>query len=409
MMPSLKTIPFDYVFQLALNGKRGNKVQDVLEISREGVFVALSLGYSLMPTARSSVQFSPAMITQAAASQNLWFIPLFGPTAVDRPSEDLAALYIAGRPRAELTILNLAYQVNPDQMRIREMTLGIDGRATILLENHLETGSIQIWDRTNGLLSEVFKIAPVSGGLIGPHPATKKWPVAGDKTVFVYGRPDDNVRFFVLSSRKGKIVQTQDYLHLDRDSESFKPCVVGKAALLLNTPLEPGDVLMVAAILDQSWEPMSMFTVPAPRNLSTITLDEVAAALAAKGFQLTQGFRLNPAFSNLTEVPLDQISPTLLPQVFEMGCDAAEEVSFLYSFDISGTGREYQNKPIHNIAGLGIANGDRPFRPFAKPVVFEPRSFLRLQIEELSGVAGTLNVVLQGYKILGSGRISGYS
>jgi hypothetical protein len=83
-------------------------------------------------------------------------------------------------------------------------------------------------------------------------------------------------------------------------------------------------------------------------------------------------------------------------------------VSFLYSFDVGSTGREYQSKPIHNIAGLGSANGDRPFRPFAKPMVFEPRSSIRLQIEELSvGTAGTLFVVLQGYKILGTGRIPG--
>jgi hypothetical protein len=86
---------------------------------------------------------------------------------------------------------------------------------------------------------------------------------------------------------------------------------------------------------------------------------------------------------------------------------AAEEVSFLYSLDVGDTGREHQNRPIHNIAGLGIANGDRPSRPFAKPMVFEPRSFIRLQIEEISGPPGTLFIVLQGYKILGAGRIPG--
>jgi hypothetical protein len=41
-------------------------------------------------------------------------------------------------------------------------------------------------------------------------------------------------------------------------------------------------------------------------------------------------------------------------------------------------------------------------------MVFEPRSSIRLQIEELSaGPAGTLFIVLQGYKILGTGRIPG--
>ncbi len=46
--PPAKTIPFDYVFQFALQGTRGNKVQDVVEISSEGVFVALSVSYSLV-------------------------------------------------------------------------------------------------------------------------------------------------------------------------------------------------------------------------------------------------------------------------------------------------------------------------------------------------------------------------
>ena len=82
------------------------------------------------------------------------------------------------------------------------------------------------------------------------------------------------------------------------------------------------------------------------------------------------------------DLALDQVAAGTLGSIFETGSVAAEEVSFLYSLDMGNTGREYQSKPIHNIAGLGIANGDRPMRPFAKPIVFEPRSFIRLQIEE---------------------------
>ena len=89
------------------------------------------------------------------------------------------------------------------------------------------------------------------------------------------------------------------------------------------------------------------------------------------------------------------------------GAVAAEEASFRYSIDVVSTGRELQNKEIHNIAGLGIANGDRPFRPFAKPMMFEPRSSIRIQITEISGPPGTLFIVLQGYKMLGTGRIPG--
>jgi len=82
-------------------------------------------------------------------------------------------------------------------------------------------------------------------------------------------------------------------------------------------------------------------------------------------------------------------------------------IHFKYSIVDSGSGRELQNQPIHNIAGLGESSGDRPFRPFAKPMIFMPRSTIRIEIEELSEgplYAGSeLYIVLHGYKMLGYG------
>jgi hypothetical protein len=82
-------------------------------------------------------------------------------------------------------------------------------------------------------------------------------------------------------------------------------------------------------------------------------------------------------------------------------------IDFLYSIIDSGSGRELQNKMIHNIAGLGEPHGERPFRPFAKPMVFQPRSTIRIEVIEQSAghlfKGGTLYIVLHGYKILGSG------
>ncbi len=90
-------------------------------------------------------------------------------------------------------------------------------------------------------------------------------------------------------------------------------------------------------------------------------------------------------------------------------------IHFKYSIIDSGSGRELQNQPIHNIAGLGEPNGNRPFRPMAKPMLFAPRSTIRIEIEELSegdlyGYDGDntrrtseLYIVLHGYKILGYG------
>jgi hypothetical protein len=97
-------------------------------------------------------------------------------------------------------------------------------------------------------------------------------------------------------------------------------------------------------------------------------------------------------------------------------------IDFKYSVVDSGTGRELQNQPIHNIAGLGEATGERPFRPLAKPMLFMPRSTIRIEIEEISEgsiygydelnqsnqktgnrIGAELFIVLHGYKILGYG------
>jgi hypothetical protein len=90
-------------------------------------------------------------------------------------------------------------------------------------------------------------------------------------------------------------------------------------------------------------------------------------------------------------------------------------IDFKYNIIDSGTGRELQNQPIHNIAGLGKSDGDRPFRPLAKPIIFAPRSTIRVEIEEISEgqiygyddpktnqrIGAELFFVLHGYKMLG--------
>jgi hypothetical protein len=82
-------------------------------------------------------------------------------------------------------------------------------------------------------------------------------------------------------------------------------------------------------------------------------------------------------------------------------------VHFRYSIVDSATGRELQNKPIHNIAGLGEPTGGRPFRPLPKPMTFMPRSTIRIEVEEVSDgllySGAELYIVLHGYKMLGYG------
>lgn len=89
-------------------------------------------------------------------------------------------------------------------------------------------------------------------------------------------------------------------------------------------------------------------------------------------------------------------------------------VDFLYSIVDSATGRELQNRSIHNIAGLGDPFGNRPFLPMPKPMLFLPRSTIRVVLEEVSEgpiygyeadngqrVTSQVFIDLKGYKILG--------
>jgi hypothetical protein len=397
-----------------LQGIPHNKVQDVVEISTEGIFVALSVGYSLVLDERSTARTFQPVIDQRTTLHSPVFVPLFERIGTGSPIETFVGLLLTGIPGTEMAILHLT--AAPPSIAATA-SIGADGTVvTPLAGAAAESGSIlRVWDKTHNLLSELFEVP--STPVIGPNPTNKQVPAAGDSTVHVYGRPGDTVDVFLLENSTGNVLRVTRPAPLTQDTTTFSRRtgrtqaalrVPGPNEQTVEKPLSPGDVLLVSGVGGETCLPFSMFAIPRP-NLSTLTLAALAAGLEQSGADLTRGFRLNPDAVPLAaaDLPLDQLAAGTRGRLFETGSVAAEEVSFLYSLDMGNTGREYQSKPIHNIAGLGIANGDRPMRPFAKPMVFEPRSFIRLQIEELSGPPGTLFIVLQGYKVLGTGRIPG--
>src|SRR5262245_7531678 len=409
--PTTKTIPFDYVFQFPLKGERDNRVQDVVEISMEGVFVALSLGYSVVLDEQKQPRTFRPVIDQRTPPPNPVLIPFFPFIVVGDPI--LHRFLIAGMPDSQIAILDLTQGKTPTF--VQTTRIGADGTITVNLP--VDDGiTLRVWDRTNSLFSEVFQVHSdfLVASVIGPDPTTKRLPAAGERKVFVYGQPNETVSVFLLKSttdsamRVKRKVNTgeEDFFPLD-DTSTFGGRI-GRAEVQLDQPLAPGDVLLVRNE-QPGPDPFSVFTILAPPRLSTISLGALAAGLEKIDADLTSGFRLSPNFAALAtaDPPLDQLTAGTLGRAFETGAVAAEEASFLYSIDVVSTGRELQNKAIHNIAGLGIANGDRPFRPFAKPMLFEPRSSIRIQITEISGAPGTLFIVLQGYKTLGTGRIPG--
>jgi hypothetical protein len=412
--PAVKTIPFDYVFQFSLLGQRGNKVQDVVEISTEGVFVALSVGYSLVLDERRTPQTFGPVIDQNTLLRGPSLVPFFSGGSLNK-------LFITGAPGAEVAVLlldapiftGIVALVN-DPPILTSGTLRSDGTLLLDLNPGISPGSkLLIWDRTNNLFGQLFEIGP-SGAqtfmtpVIGPDPSAKLLPAAGDSQAHIYGAAGSSVDLTVLKGDRSAPIRLNNITLGDSFPFSQDASASG-AKVSLGSPLSPGDLLIVGiSPHDLLGVAFSVFDIPRVR-LSNLSLGALAAGLERSGTDLTRGFRLTPEANSLlaANLAIDQVAAGTLGRIFETGAVAAEDVSFLYSLDLIGTGREYQSKPIHNIAGLGIANGDRPFRPFAKPVMFEPKSSVRFQVEELSGPAGTLFIVLQGYKMLGTGRIPG--
>jgi hypothetical protein len=140
-------------------------------------------------------------------------------------------------------------------------------------------------------------------------------------------------------------------------------------------------------------------TTTAP--LTEVDLGELSLR-AFSPSSLTDGIRIRPDLIRLAFEDNGKLASRLpigfLGQLFEP-LNRVEDVSFRYTIFDSGRGRELQNQPLHNVAGLGIASGDRPFKRLARPMVFLPRSTIRIQVEERFG-RGRLFFVFQGYKIL---------
>jgi hypothetical protein len=112
------------------------------------------------------------------------------------------------------------------------------------------------------------------------------------------------------------------------------------------------------------------------------------------------GIQLNPDLANAA-VQGTQLNERALSRLFRVVDSEAREVLFRYALFDEGTGRAFQSEPILNIAGLGTSNGDRPFRHFAPPIWFAPKTTIGLEITEVSNHIGGLFISLQGYKVLG--------
>jgi hypothetical protein len=146
-------------------------------------------------------------------------------------------------------------------------------------------------------------------------------------------------------------------------------------------------------------------------NLLSALKAGVGEAPAALGEQigprtasaLLNGIRVNPdlaelAFNGNAAAPLNDDA---FRRLFQTVAAPPDRVQFLYALFDDGSGREFQNDPLLSTAGLGGADGGRPFRNFSPPVRFSPQTTIRLEITEKAAFRGELHVSLHGYKVLG--------
>ena len=424
-------MPFDHAASFELKGIPGNIVQDVINISSDGTFVAVAIGYGFekdrarpadlisMPTG----PFRPGGLTLAkipieALIEGFRFNPRFerlifndlppgaqGRNAAVRertfssvdiafdhrnniierikPAEEISFLFSivdsgTGRELQDEPIHNLASLGNSNgsrPFRMLAQPLTFQPRSTIRL---------QIVERSEGIQGRLFIVLygykTVGGATLPQSPARPSNPSAGAPAGRVI--PFDYVTTFPLTGSPGNQIEAEIPINVEG---GFVATSIGYGLAVENLDVSVGP------------PPPPLTPPPLPFNLGVLRLDQFPTSALQEGIRIRPNF-LRIAFENGNLGIITQAN--LVNRIFER-INRPEDVSFRYSIFDSGTGRELQNQPINNIAGLGIANGDRPFKKLARPMLFLPRSTIRVNVEEHFG-RGNLFMVFQGYKRLGS-------
>jgi hypothetical protein len=417
-------MPFDHAASFELRGIPGNIVQDVINISSDGTFVAVAIGYGFeedraraarvelpapVPDGFNPGKVSLSQIPVAALIEGFRLNPSldrfvfadppasfgsrrvvsrersfldkaipnsFNESLIERlkPAEEISFLFSivdsgTGRELQDEPIHNLAAlgKSNGERpFRMLAQPLAFQPRSTIRL---------QIVERSEGVKGTLFIVLYGYKSLTGyvDSGARPILPAAASQADSVI--PFDYVSSFQLTGTPGHQIEDEVPVNVEG---GFVATSIGYG--------------LAVESLD-------------------VTVERLTDSVNLRGLQLNQfptsalqeGIRVRPSFHRIafgSDGSLStSVSKDAVGRVFER-LNRPEDVSFRYSIFDTGTGRELQNQPINNIAGLGIANGDRPFKRLARPMLFQPRSTIRLTVEERFG-SGTLFIVFQGYKRLG--------
>jgi hypothetical protein len=444
-LPAVRVIPYDYVAEFKLRGEVGNLIQDVINISVEGVFVAASIGYGLneergepltlltgegrtppnpqtwgditldnippdilIEGFRINPEFSAAAVTaqngQLKLKENL-------PLDVDPVSKQTQVLQRLKQTENFGFMLSIVDSATGRELQNEPVhSVATLGRATgqrpfkvfsqPMVFMPRSTIRIQVEERTAGVKGKLFitlqgyKVLGVIGML--EEEARRLVALNPLKKVPVYDYETGN--YHTLGEALQHDIPTASIVPFDYVSTldlKGKPGNIEEDEVPVN--VDGGYVTTaISYSLDVPDTSVQIVRPEETGNLSTISLKDIRPVEA-----LLDGIRIHPLrvrFAFTSGGQLAQVPTAMVQRMFQR-LNQPNEVKFLYSIIDTGTGRELQNQLVYNIAGLGIANGERPFRVLHKPMVFLPRSTIRVQVKEIFG-RGRLFMVFQGYKVL---------
>jgi len=444
-------IPYDHAATFELKGLPGNIVQDVINVSGDGVFVATAVGYGFeeqrarpinnpaspapapaapvtpgdatlgqLPLAaliegfRISPKFAPLVFSAAPGqvfsdqrfAPDLFFGSVQNRSVLERVKapEDISFFFSivdsgTGREFQDQPAHNLASlgKSNGERpFRLLARPLSFLPRSTLRLQIAERTESAQ------GTLFIVLYGYKILGASRCPEPVVRDWrttpqgcPVETFGEADARAIPFDYVTTFELTGNPGAVIEDEVSVSVEG---GFVATSVG-----YGLAVEERGVVVEFERIKEVEDPILRNAISSWSRNTLIDLNQFPLRLFPAN-ALRDGIRIRP---NFLRVALgnngqlaNQLPGNLADKVFEV-LNRPEDVSFRYAMFDSGTGHELQNRPINNIAGLGIANGDRPFKKLARPMSFLPRSTIRVQVEERFG-RGTLFIAFQGYKLLGA-------
>jgi hypothetical protein len=437
-------VPFDAAARFPLTGQPGRIVQDVINISPDAIFVAVAIGYGFEQERMRELKLYPSPqpppATHVAGDiklgdfpvtaliegfrvhpdfENVVFLPSgqkgtgngIGGFSAQSVSEDLLnRTFQLVKPIKDITFLFSMVDSSSGRELMDQPEHSISGlgrsdgeRPFRLLANPLRflprsTVRVQVIEQTPGVTGTLFIVLYGYKMLVGsacPEPAAQ-WVedaaargsllnLAGERAL-----PFDYVAKFELSGVGGN--ELEDEITVTTEG-AFVTTAIGyglgvetEDVQFNQATLKAGNVILADGTVDLANIPLKALTPGTLLDGIRIRPEYLRVALQAGG-------KLAP------------VQPDVTNHVFER-LNRSDDVDFQYTIYDAGTGQSWQNVPLFNVAGLGIANGLRPFKQLARPAILLPRSTLRVTVEERFG-RGVLYIVFQGYKRVGAYGVGG--